>query len=192
MTTEILFESRRSCRAYNSDPVSEGQLHAILTAGQWAPSPLNLQPWEFIIVDDPETKTRIRKAAETARQAVIDNGGPGWAAKYDLTFLEEAPLMIAVAADPSKGGLGDYFGQEHGAIQAAAACIQNMMLAASQMALGSLWFTFYRPDELKAILQVPERLALAGLVLFGTPKKPVPVPPRKDPIVHRRRYQAKS
>ncbi len=189
MTTETLFQSRRSCRSFTSAAVSEDQLDVILRAGQWAPSPLNLQPWEFIVITDPEVKARTRKAAETARQAVIDSGGPAWVAKYQMAFLEEAPLMVAVIVDPAKGGLGDFFGQENGSIQAGAACIQNMMLAASQMGLGSLWFTFFRPKDLRETLKIPDSLVIAGLVLFGTPSEPIKAPPRKDAVVHHQSYQ---
>lgn len=70
-----LVKSRRSCRVFKSDPIPEDRLAAIIDAGQWAPSPLNLQPWEYIVVTEPEAKLRIREAGEEARRSVIDQGG---------------------------------------------------------------------------------------------------------------------
>ena len=76
MEFKTLIKERRSCRVYETSPVTEEQLTAILEAGQWAPNPLNLQPWEFIVIRDGEIKTKIRKASEDARQLVMDNGAP--------------------------------------------------------------------------------------------------------------------
>ena len=138
MEFKELVKARRSCRAFDDSEVTEEQLSFILEAGQWAPSPLNLQPFEFIIITDENLKNKIKNIGEEAKQAVIDNGGPGWAAKYDMDFIEEAPVLIVIVVDPSKGGLGSFFDQKYGAMQAASACIQNMMLAARSMAAAAL------------------------------------------------------
>ena len=189
MDFKALAEARRSCRSFATSPVSEDQLTAILDAGRWAPSPLNQQPWEFIVITDPETKTEVRKVTEEAMQLVKDKGGPEWAAKYSPAFLEEAPVLVVVVFNPSKGGLGNYFGQKYGALQAASACVQNMLLAASEMGFGTLWFTWFEPDRLQAVLNVPENLDIAAVVPIGLPKDPMKAPPRKDPKIHRERYQ---
>ncbi len=183
-----LVKARRSCRAFDGAEVTEEQLAFILDAGQWAPSPLNLQPFEFIVITDENIKARLKRIGEEARQAVIDNGGPGWAAKYDMNFIEEAPVLIVVTVDPDKGGLGSFFGQPYGAMQAASACIQNMMLAASDMGLESLWFTFFAPEKLQETLDIPQNLEIAGVLPIGKPKEPIKTPPRKAPKVHRQRY----
>jgi 5,6-dimethylbenzimidazole synthase len=139
MEFKTLVKARRSCRSFEDTAVTDEQLAGILEAGQWAPSPLNTQPWEFIVITDEAAKAEIREIGEAARQAVLDQGGPAWAAKYGMDFLEQAPMLIVVTVDPVKGGgLGGFFGQEHGALQAASACIQNMMLAASDMGLETL------------------------------------------------------
>ena len=192
MNFETLSQARRSYRSFESTPIPENRLTAILKAGQWAPSPLNLQPWEFIVVSDTETKAAIRKIGESARQEVVDGGGPGWAAKYDMAFLEEAPVLIVVVIEPAKGGLGDYFGQKHGALQAGSACVQNMMLAAADMGIGSLWFTFFRPEALKNALNIPEHLEVAAVVPFGKPKDVAKAPPRKNAEVYKQRYPIKD
>ena len=192
MNFETLSQARRSYRAFEATPIPDNRLAAILKAAQWAPSPLNLQPWEFIVLSDPETKAMVRKIGESARQEVIDGGGPGWAGKYDMAFLEEAPVLIMVVVDPSKGGLGDYFGQKYGALQAGSACVQNMMLAAADMGIGSLWFTFFRPEKLKAALGIPEHLEIAAVVPLGKPKELMKAPPRKNPEVYRQRYPEKA
>jgi nitroreductase len=58
MEFQQLVKVRRSCRSFESSPVPEEQLKAVLSAGQWAPSPLNLQPWEYIVITDQELTGR--------------------------------------------------------------------------------------------------------------------------------------
>ena len=189
MEFKTLLKERRSCRVYETSPVTEEQLTAILEAGQWAPNPLNLQPWEFIVIRDGEIKTKIREASEDARQLVMDNGGPKWAAKYSAGFLEEASVLVVVVYNPSKGGLGEFFGQTEGALQAASACVQNMLLAAADEGLGTLWFTWFEPEKLQSILNIPENLKIAGVIPIGEPKGAMEAPPRKPLKIHQERYQ---
>jgi 5,6-dimethylbenzimidazole synthase len=190
MEFKAVVKSRRSCRAFEPDPVTDDQLAAIMEAGQWAPSPMNALPWEYIIVSDVEVKAQIRKVCEAARQAVLDGGGPGFAAKYDMGFLEQAPVLVAVVFDPSRKGLGDFFNQKDGALQAASACVQNMMLAAAEYGLGTLWFTWFDPQKMKAALNVPQNLEIAALIPIGKPKGEIKAPPRKDPKIHREGFVA--
>jgi nitroreductase len=183
-----LMKTRRSCRSFENTEIAQSQIAAILEAGQWAPSPLNLQPWEYIVISDKEVQDEIIQAAEKARQTVIDSGGPDWVNNYGMDFLAGAPVCIAVVFDPSKGGLGTFFNQPHGAMQAAAACVQNMMLAAADLGLGSLWFTFFAPQDVESILNIPPNLEVAGVIPVGKPKETAKAPPRKEPRVHANRY----
>ena len=189
MEFKDLVKNRRSCRSFEATDVSEEQLHGILDAGQWAPSPMNLQPWEFIVVTGPEMKKRIRQVGEQARQQVIDGGGPAWAKKYGMEFLEQAPVLIVVICNPRKGGLGGFFGQTLGAMQAACACVQNMMLAAADLGLASLWFTFFDPEAVRAVLGVPVEKEVVAIVPVGqSQQQTLEAPPRKAPRVHADRY----
>lgn len=185
-----LVKARRSCRAFESTEIPDDQIAAILEAGQWAPSPMNLLPWEYIIVKDKGVQAQIIEAAEEAKQTVIDSDGPGWVGKYRMEYLKEAPVFIVVLFDPSKGGVGVFFNQPHGALQAVSACVQNMMLAAADQGLGSLWFTFFDPAKLQTLLGIPEKFEVAGVIPIGKPADEAKAPPRKEPVVHQDRYTA--
>ena len=180
--------ARRSCRAFDPAPVPESDIEAFIQAGCLAPSPLNLQPWEFIVITDGEVKKEIRGVAEAAKQAVIDADGPSWVTKYPMEFLETTPAIIAVTANPKKGGLGEYFNQHLGAYQAGCACIQNMLLAAAELGYESLWFTFFDPEKMAEVLSIPKDLQIIGLVLVGKPVEPTKAPPRKAPKTHKQSY----
>ena len=188
MTFSELVKKRRSCRSFKDTPVTQEQLQSIISAGQWAPSPLNQQPFKFIAITDPAVKAKIQKVGIEAKQTVIDNGGPGWAEKYPMNFVSESPLIVVVVYDPEKGGLGSYFDQPHGALQSAAACIQNMMLMTTELGLHSLWFTFFNPISLKQVLNIPEELDVAGAIMIGTPAMKTKQPPRKTPEIHQNQY----
>ncbi|MCP3873249.1 MAG: nitroreductase [Desulfobacteraceae bacterium] len=183
-----LLKKRRSCRAFQDTPVTQEQLQSILEAGQWAPSPLNQQPFQFIAVTDSTVKAQIQKTGIEAKQTVLDNSGPAWAGKYPMNFIGDCPLIVVVVYDPTKGGLGSYFEQPHGALQAASACIQNMMLQATDIGLDSLWFTFFSPLTLKPILEIPEELDIAGAIMIGKPAMEGKAPPRKSPKVYKDRF----
>ncbi len=169
MEFKELVKARRSCRSFEDSEIAEDQIAAILEAGQWAPSPLNMLPWEYIVVADREVQAHIIEAADAAKQTVIDSDGPGWVHKYSMDYLKGAPVFIVVVFDPSKSGLGVFFNQPHGALQAVSACVQNMMLAAADQGLGSLWFTFFDPGKLQSVLSIPENLEIAGVIPIGKP-----------------------
>jgi len=133
-------------------------------------------------------RTQDRLLRHFSWQKVTASGGPGWAAKYGLDFIEEAPVLVAVLFDPSQNGLGGHFGQAQGAIAAAAACVQNILLAAADMGLGTLWFTFFHPEEMRACLGVPANLEVAGVIPMGRVKGTIKSPPRKQAKVHRESY----
>ena len=52
-------KERRSCRNFLPDPIDEATIEKILEAATWAPSPLNAQPWEFVVVTSQEMKENI-------------------------------------------------------------------------------------------------------------------------------------
>jgi nitroreductase len=188
MEFDELIKKRRSCRAFKSVPVTEDQLQAIVMAGQWAPSPLNEQPFEFIAITDSNVKAQIQKAGIETKQIIVDNNGPAWVKKYPMNFIGESPLIIVVVYNPNKGGLGSYFGQPHGALQSTSACIQNMLLKAADLGLDSLWFTFFNPTTMKTVLEIPAELDVAGAIFIGTPAMEAKAPPRRTPKIHRERF----
>ncbi len=188
MEFKDVLRARRSCRAFAPDPLDEAQVLELIHACQWAPSPLNQQPWQFLVISDPPVKAQVRALGEEAARAVAAQGGPGWAAKYRFDFLDQAPLLLAVIYDPAQGGLGSYFNQPQGALMAVSAGIENLMLAAAEMGLGSLWFTFFDPTVMAQALGVPPDLALAGIIPLGRPLQESPAPLRRPPVIHRQRF----
>ncbi len=174
-------KERRSCRNFLPEPVAEAVIERLLEAASWAPSPLNSQPWEFIVITNPEAKARIFSEGERCRKWALEKSGWKWLGAYSIEFLKSVPVIIAVIGDPKKSGV-DMFAEEGpmGYQAACAAAVQNMQLAAHAHSLGSLWFTLFDKKVLREILGiVPEKMPLA-LVCLGKPEFPPASTPRRD------------
>lgn len=173
-------KERRSCRNFLPEPVDRQDIEKILEAATWAPSPLNSQPWEFVVVTNQEMRKQIRSEAENCRQWAVEKSGWKWLGKYQVDFLGKAPVIIAVVGDPGKSGVDTFFedgplGYQH----ACAAAIQNMHLAAHALGLGSLWFTLFRRRALEDLLGISSAKHLLGLVCIGKASSEAVAMPRK-------------
>jgi nitroreductase len=171
-------KERRSCRNFLPDPIDDAVIEKILDAAIWAPSPLNMQPWEFLVVTNAQLKKRIFEEADRCRVWALETTGWKWLSGYDMSFLESAPVMVAVVGDPKKSGV-DMF-QEEGGVgyqHACAAAVQNLLLAAHAEGLGGLWFTFYDKKKLRGILDIDPEKTPVALVCLGRPgAEPVDMP----------------
>ena len=95
---------RRTVRDYSDRPIPEGVVESAIAAAASAPSGANTQPWHFVVVRDPQTKTRIRQAAEAEEREFYNRRAPQqWldalaplGTNADKPFLETAPALIAV------------------------------------------------------------------------------------------------
>jgi len=174
---------RRSCRDFLADPISPETIEKILDAASFAPSPLNLQPWQFIVITKQEVKDKIFEEAERCRDWAFKDCGLKWAGSYKSDFIKSAPVLIAVTGDPKKTGV-DFFMKEGGCVSyqyACAAAIQNMTLAAHALGLGSLWFSFFDKKNIMKILGIEKDKTLISVIILGKcsaepaamPRKPV-------------------
>ncbi len=136
---------RRSVRAYLPDPIREGELLKILEAGRLAPSASNIQPWHFVVVKSPERK---RKIAETGR----------WA-----RFLKDAPIVIV--------GCGDPEASPRFYMVDVALAMQNMVLAATGLGIGTCWVGSFDEEKVKKLLKIPGKLRIVALLALGYPRR---------------------
>ena len=151
-------KGRRSIRAFKEQNVSEETIKKLIESATWAPSAGNIQPWEFIIVKERETKRRLSEAA------------------LNQEFLEEAPVLIIVCANEIKSS------QRYGTrgttlycIQDTAAAIQNIHLAAFSLGLGTCWVGAFDESQAREILHVPEGIRPVAMIPVGYPnEKPTP------------------
>ena len=150
--------NRRSIRAYTSKNVSEEEVRKLIDAASWAPSAGNIQPWEFVVVRDAKIKRGLSAAA------------------LDQTFIEEAPVVIVVCANEMRSAWGyGRRGTTLYCLQDTAAAIQNLLLAACAMGLGTCWIGAFHEEEVRKVLDVPRGVRPVAIVPVGHPaEKPAP------------------
>lgn len=176
-----LFEAikeRRSCRQFSEESVSDDILEKILDAATWAPSPLNAQPWNFVVIRTDDIKQKIIAEAERSRAIGVEKSGWGWLGKYGVDFLMSAPVMVVVTGNPKKSGVDQFMPDGARAYEhACAAAVQNMLLAAHALGLGSLWFTLFDRSKLQELLELsPDNVPLALVCLGKSAEDPKPIP----------------
>jgi nitroreductase len=133
---------RRSVRDYTGEPIPREDLIKIVNAGRWAPSGYNRQPWDFVVVTDPETISKFKIAAK---------------------WIENAGAVIAIVLEPS----ASKFWLEDGS-----AAIENILLACTALGYGSCWLQGYtepREDAFKTLLGIPTQKRLLTLIPIGVP-----------------------
>jgi len=116
---------RRTVRDFSDRPVPRSVVEECLRAAGTAPSGANHQPWQFVVVSDPQIKARIRTAAEEEERAFYNGGAPQeWldalaalGTDEHKPFLETAPYLIAIFAQryevrPGGAKIKNYYVQE--------------------------------------------------------------------------------
>lgn len=150
--------SRRSVRLYDSKSIETERLNKIIESAIWAPSGKNGQPWKFKIITEKSIIEEISKLSANAR------------------WLKTAPCLVAVYLD--KMCSYDYIKD----VQSCGAAIQNMLLAAHEMGIGSCWIgdLLEKADAMNKLLEVDDSLELMCVVSLGYGRgKPINVS-RKD------------
>jgi nitroreductase len=132
---------RRSVRRFKPDPIPKETIEKLVDAGRWAPSGMNVQPWEFIAVTNPETRKRLADITDYGK------------------FIAQAPLCIAVFCKDTKYYLED-----------GCAAVENILIAATALGLGSCWVAGDKKryvEDVRELLAVPRGYKLVALIAVG-------------------------
>ncbi|MCK4598591.1 nitroreductase family protein [Candidatus Bipolaricaulota bacterium] len=153
-------KKRRSVRSYQDRRVPREMLERTLEAGQWAPSPSNVQSWRFIVVQEPKQLRTLKTLS------------PG--------FPKEASAAIVVCSN--QRDVQNFAGISRSTLVAeeAAMSVQNMLLAAHALGLGSCAVASFSEGGTKVLLELPEHIYPILLVALGFPRKQPVAPPRKE------------
>lgn len=139
--------SRRSVREFEDLDVSDELIETLLTAGTWAPSGLNNQPWRFVVVKDADLREALSKLTTYGK------------------IILSAPACIAVFMDAN----ASYDRTKD--ILAIGACNQNILLAAHSLGLGGVWLgeILKSKDAVRDLLKAPESCELMAVLAVGYP-----------------------
>jgi nitroreductase len=152
--------NRASCRAYKPDPVPDEMVDELTRAALSAPSANNARPWHLIVVKDQ----RARQTLATVHRYA--------------SFCADSPVVLVVCGDESKSS--------HWWIEDCSAAIENVLIQATAMGLGTCWVGIRGSDDrglereqrVRNLLGIPEHIRVSALISVGFPLAP---PPPKEP-----------
>jgi nitroreductase len=152
MELEEAIRSRRTHKAYGSEPVDRGTLEELFELARWAPNHNLTNPWRFRVLG-PGALTRLKEAA-----------GPEAAAK-----LDRAPTLVAVSVTQT----GEDPVRDEEDLIAASLAGYIVLLAAHGRGLAGYWRTpgVLRTDRGRAALGVGDGERLIGLLHLGPPRQ---------------------
>jgi len=155
-------KGRRSVRKFSQKAIPKEIILKILDAARYAPSAGNLQDWKFIVVRGRE---KIKEIAGIA---------------LNQRWLENASFLVIACSDLREiskyGERGIRLYSKHDV----AASIQNMLLYAWSLGIGSCWVGAFDEEKLKEYLNLPKHLEPQAILAFGYPAEIPPMPTRKN------------
>jgi nitroreductase len=140
-------KERRSIREFTDQPVSEKDLLTLIEAAIWAPSGKNNQPWRFVLLTDAEVRNTI--ADLTLYRHIVAN-----CQSLIVVYLDTEAMYDEV--------------KDH---QSAGAAIQNILLTAESLGLGTVWLgqILKNKHEVNVELGISSRYDLMAVVAVGYP-----------------------
>ncbi len=148
--------ARRSVRKYLDKPIPAKVVQDALEAAMAAPSANAKDPWEILVVQQPETLARIAAGLPYGK------------------MLARAPLGFVICGDLQRVN-GQHLSY---LLQDCSACIENLLLALSMLGLGAVWLGVHpredRMAHLRELFHLPEHIVPVGVVAAGYPDETHP------------------
>ncbi|MDO4490841.1 MAG: nitroreductase family protein [Lachnospiraceae bacterium] len=182
-------ENRRSIRKYKSDEVDTAIIEELIYSATLAPSAKNRQPWKFIVYRGNAKQELVEVMRKgVTEEKITHRSMPQWAwaipdAENTIRIMEEAPCLIAVLNTNQKTPFAT-IGNEDRIVEicdslSIGAAIENLILRATDMGLGTLWIanTCFAYEELVKYIGTEHQLT--GIVAVGYPAEAPGKRPRK-------------
>jgi nitroreductase len=146
-----IIRERRSIRKYKDKTVKEDDLTEIMECALYAPSAGDLQSRHFYVVKDQKKRERLSSAA------------------LDQKFIAQAPAVVVVCADHRIEKEYGETGKSLYSVLDCAASIQNMLLRAYSLGIGSCWVGAFDEKKVGKILNIPSHLRPVSIITLGYP-----------------------
>lgn len=172
-------KTRRSIRRFKSTPLEDSVIEQVLEAARWAPSWANSQCWRFIVVRDG----RIRAELAAALLGKPVEGSPEVSRNAAADALLQAPVAIVACAELGTSGYfqgkastdkGDWYMFD------TALAMQNLVLAAHNLGLGTVFIGLFDAGKAAQILGVPDGFRVVAMTPLGYPDQDPRVRPRRE------------
>lgn len=173
---------RRDVRGqFSGAPIPSEVLVRMLGAAHAAPSVGLSQPWDFVLIGDPDVRRAFYHHVQQERQMFADTLEGAQAdrfAQIKIDGILESTLSVVVTYDPARGAphvLGRHAIADAG-LYSVCLAIENLWLAATAEGMGVGWVSFYREQYLSELIGLPETVRPVAWLCVGpiTHLEPVP------------------
>jgi nitroreductase len=145
-----VIRTRTSVRQFSEKSIPDEKIIYVLECARLAPSWENKQCWRFIVVKNKETIEQI------AKTSIINR------------WLRTAPVLIVACADPTESGKKN--SMEYFTVDVSIA-LEQLILAATDLGLGTCWIAGFNEEKIKELLEVPKRIRVVALTPLGYSKE---------------------
>ena len=145
-----VIKTRKSVRKYIEKPVEQEKLEQILTAAQLAPSWRNGQCWKFIVVTDIKKKKELIRCTST----------------FNQSWMGKEYAVIIACGNPEQSGNRN---RQHYYLVDVAIAMEHLILAATDLGLGTCWIGGFDENEVKDLLEIPEIFRVVAMTTVGYP-----------------------
>lgn len=175
-----LVEKRQSDRKFDPDrPIPQEVIDRIINAGRLSPSACNSQPWSFIVVTDPETRTRLAEAS-SSRLLGMNH------------FTRQAPVQIIIVEEKANftATIGGKMKGIHYANIDLGIAAAHITLAATAEGLGSCIIGWVNDKKIREILDIPSNRRVVMNIMLGYSIDPHRPKKRKETseILHKEKW----
>jgi 5,6-dimethylbenzimidazole synthase len=198
---------RRDVRRFMPGRIPDDVLDRVLRAAAQAPSVGYMQPWNFIVIRDAKVRQAVHEAFQRANaeaRQMFPAERQDLYASLKLEGILESDLNIAVTCDRHRFGpvvLGRTQQPDMDLFSAVCA-VQNLWLAARAEGIGVGWVSILKPEELSAILELPEGVVPVAYLCVGHTERFADEPELKtagwlpeiplDELIYRERWGERS
>ncbi len=148
MDFQDLIKERYSVRAYQSQPVEEEKLRRVLDAARLAPTAANRQPIQFVVMRTLGREEDLKRM-------------------YKKEWLSQAPYVLCACA-VYDGAWSRIDGKNYSEVDATIA-MDHLILAATELGLGTCWIAAFDPAEVREVLKLPAGVEPIALTPLGYP-----------------------
>ena len=169
---DLIYRRRDTRREFTGDHVADAILERVLSAAHAAPSVGMSQPWDFILVRNPQTLMAFRDHVASEREvfaSALSGERAETFARIKMEGICESRLGVVVGYDPTRGGtnvLGRHAIDDAG-LYSVVCAVQNLWLAATAEGLGVGWVSFYREEFLRSLVGMPEHVRPVAWLCVG-------------------------
>ena len=153
-----LIKTRRSIRNYENRPVEREKIISCLEAARLAPSAENVQPWRYLVLDDPELKDGF---ANEVFSGIY----------FPTKFAKKPPVLIVVLArlDILANRIGKQIQGINYYLIDIGIATEHLILRAHELGLGTCWIGWFNPKKARKFLKIPRKYKIVSLISMGYP-----------------------